>query len=449
MLRLIPPSKLRAASPQPIDAQTLAIARRIIDDIERRGWPAALAHARKFGDLPRGAKPIHTKADLRRALDAIGRDERRVLESAARDIGRFARNQRASLQSTSISHNGLRMGHRVIPLDSAGCYAPGGRFPLPSSVLMTCVTARAARVPTVWCASPRPAPVTLAAAAIAGADALLAIGGAQAIATMALGAGPVPACAIVVGPGNRFVTAAKQLLAHRVGIDMLAGPSEVLVIADGSTDARLMAADLLAQAEHDPDARAILITTSRALVARVNAELREQLNDLPTAPIARQALAHSFVVLARDLDHACALSDRLAPEHLEIMTENPVIAARKCTRYGAIFIGQRACEVLGDYGVGPNHVLPTAGSARFSTGLSALTFLRARTFIEATGKVPSRIYSRAASFARLENLEAHARAAEARIARANRKPSSTPRANEAISRNDRPQMVRAKRSSLR
>ena len=208
---------------------------------------------------------------------------------------------------------------RVAPVDRAGCYAPGGRFPLPSSVLMTAVTARAAGVRDVWVASPRPDDVTLAAAAVAGADALLAVGGAQAIAALAYGAGDVPPCDVVVGPGNRWVTAAKKLVAGHVGIDMLAGPSELVVLADASADPATVAADLLAQAEHDPDALPVLVATDAELVDRVEIELERQLAALPTRDTAEPAIGNGFAVMAGNLDDAIEVCDRLAPEHLQVL----------------------------------------------------------------------------------------------------------------------------------
>jgi phosphoribosyl-ATP pyrophosphohydrolase/phosphoribosyl-AMP cyclohydrolase/histidinol dehydrogenase len=282
---------------------------------------------------------------------------------------------------------------------------------------MTAVTARAAGVETVWVASPRPAPVTLAAAWVAGADAVLAVGGAQAIAALAYGAGVVPRCDVVVGPGNRWVTAGKQLVAGQVGIDMLAGPSELVVLADASADARLVAADLLAQAEHDPDAVPALVTTDAALGERVAAEVQRQLAALPEPNRATAAAAcgNGFIAIAKDLDEAVAACDRLAPEHLEVMVAEPWAVAPRLMHHGALFVGAGAAEVLGDYGAGPNHVLPTGGTARHVGGLSVLTFLRVRTWLELTDADAARgLADDSAQLARLEGLEAHARAAEAR-----------------------------------
>jgi histidinol dehydrogenase len=276
---------------------------------------------------------------------------------------------------------------------------------------MTAVTARVAGVRDVWVASPKPQRLVLAAAAVAGADAVLAAGGAHAIAALAYGAGPIPACDIVVGPGNRFVTAAKQLVSGAVAIDMLAGPSELVVFADASADPGLVAADLLAQAEHDPDAVPVLVTLDPTLPARVEAELHRQLADLPTAAVARAALGNGGVVTVATVDEGIATSDAIAPEHLQLVLTNAAAIAPRLAHYGALFVGAGAREVLGDYGAGPNHILPTGGTARWAGGLSVLTFLRLRTWLRVDGAAGD-VMADAAWFGRAEGLEAHARAAE-------------------------------------
>jgi phosphoribosyl-ATP pyrophosphohydrolase/phosphoribosyl-AMP cyclohydrolase/histidinol dehydrogenase len=255
---------------------------------------------------------------------------------------------------------------------------------------------------------------TLAAAFVAGADGLLAVGGAHAIGALAYGAG-VPRADVIVGPGNRWVTAAKQLVMGVVGIDMLAGPSELVVLADAHANPAVIAADLLGQAEHDPDARPILVTWDPTLPSRVDAELQAQLETLPTAAVARQAIEHGFCVICPDEDSAVAVCDRLAPEHLEVLTAEPARLARRLRHYGGLFIGHRSAEVMGDYGAGPNHVLPTGTTARFSGGLNVLHFLRARTWLALDeGPGLQRLIDDAAQLARMEGLEAHARSALAR-----------------------------------
>ena len=304
----------------------------------------------------------------------------------------------------------------VAPVERAGCYAPGGRYALPSSVLMTAVTARAAGVREVWVASPRPTPLVLAAAAVAHANGFLRVGGAHAVAALAYGAGPVPACDVVVGPGNHYVTAAKRLVAGDVGIDLLAGPSELIVFADASADPALVAADLLAQAEHDPCALPVLVSASPSLSAQVELEIRQQLSDLPGADVARAALANGGVITVDTIDDGIAVCDAMAPEHLQLHLADAPTVAPRLAHYGALFIGAAAGEVLADYGIGPNHVLPTGGTARRTGGLSVLTFLRVRTWVRITDASAAReVMEDAAWFGRAEGLEAHARAAEQRV----------------------------------
>src|SRR5205807_1306356 len=280
--------------------------------------------------------------------------------------------------------------------------------PLPSSVLMTAVTARVAGVRDVWVASPRPQPLTLAAAAVAGADGVLAAGGAQAIAALAYGAGPITPRDVIVGPGNRYVAAAKRLVSGAVAIDMLAGPSELTIFADGSAHPATVAADLLAQAEHDPDAVPMLVTVDAALVERVERELACQLGDLPTADVARAALAHGGAVVVESTDDGIAACDAIAPEHLQLELRDADAVAPRLAHYGALFVGAGSAEVLGDYGAGPNHVLPTGGTARFSGGLSVYTFLRVRTWLRITDCAAARsVVEDAVWLGRAEGLEAH------------------------------------------
>jgi phosphoribosyl-ATP pyrophosphohydrolase/phosphoribosyl-AMP cyclohydrolase/histidinol dehydrogenase len=293
---------------------------------------------------------------------------------------------------------------------------------------MTTIPARAAGVREIWVATPQPHPITLAAAALSNVDGVVVAGGAHAIAALALGAGPVPAVDVVAGPGNVYVTAAKQLLAGRVGIDMLAGPSELVVVADHTADPALVAADLLAQAEHDVLAVPVLVTTHAPLVEQVEAELARQLETLATADIARAALANGGALVVEHIDEACRVVNRLAPEHLELQVRDAPKVAGRIRNCGAIFIGAGAGEVLGDYGAGPNHTLPTSRAARFTGGLSVFTFLRIRTWMAIDDVAAARdLAEDAAWFARVEGLEAHARAAGLRI------PSQTPSVVEDIS----------------
>jgi len=415
-MRRMAPDEVERLERVAVDPETLRAAAEIVEEVRREGEAGLRRWAECLGDLAPGERLVAGREELARALAGLPADQRELLERTAGRIAAFARAQREALAEVTVAVPGGRAGHAVASVERAGCYAPGGRYPLPSSVLMTAVTARAAGVGEVWVASPRPTAVTLAAAAVAGADGLLAAGGAHAVAAFTFGAGPVPACDVVVGPGNRWVTAAKQLVYGRVGVDMLAGPSELVVLADHTADAGLVAADLLAQAEHDPDALPVLVTTSDGLVAAVESELERQLEGLPTRATAAAALAGGFAVVCDDLEEAASVCDRLAPEHLQVLVADPAGVGSRLRDWGALFLGAASAEVLGDYGAGPNHTLPTGGSARFAGGLSVLHFLRVRTWLELeAGEGLEALARDAAALARLEGLEAHARAAERRL----------------------------------
>ena len=399
-----------------VGPEALAVAAPIVEAVRARGESALREYAEQFGDVPAGGPLFIETATLDRALAGLAAGDRARLERVAARIRTFAEAQKRALGPVSITVPGGTAGHWIAPLERAGCYAPGGRYPLPSSVLMTAVTARTAGVKEIWVASPRPGPMTLAAAAIAGADGVLAAGGAHAIAALAFGAGPVSACDVVVGPGNRYVTAAKQLVGSRVAIDMLAGPTELVIFADATASPTTIAADLLAQAEHDPDAVPILVSLDPTLTDRVEAELARQLAVLPTAPVARAALLNGGVVVVGSIEDGVAACNALAPEHLELLFDSPAAVAPRLAHYGALFIGAGSAEVLGDYGAGPNHVLPTGRTARSRGGLSVHTFLRVRTWLRIDDRAAARpLVEDAAWFGRVEGLEAHARSAERRL----------------------------------
>ena len=390
-------------------------AAKIVAKVRDGGSEALRECAERWDRLPPSAPILHQPDELDDALTSLPTADRLVLERTANRIREFAEAQLASVSPVRARVAGGWAGDLPTPVRVAGCYAPGGRFPLPSSVLMTAVTARAAGVRRVWLASPNPSRETMAAAAVAGVDGLLAVGGAQAVAAMAYGVEPAPRCDVVAGPGNQWVTAAKLLLSGVVGIDLLAGPSELVVLADENGDPALIAADLLAQAEHDPAALPVLVTTSEPLAVRVDQELARRLPDLPTADTAAAALRNGFAVVASK-EEALRCCQELAPEHLEIHGRRSEQWASSLNAYGAVFVGEDAAEVLGDYGIGPNHTLPTGGTARFASGLSVFSFMRRPTWLRvARGPELDAVARDAAALARMEGLEAHARAAEARI----------------------------------
>ncbi|MBL0927232.1 MAG: histidinol dehydrogenase [Phycisphaerales bacterium] len=415
LLRAVRPEDVPAVRRSPVEPGTLAEASAIVDDVRREGEAAVRRHAERLGDVPPGGALAMDRDEIERRAAEVPEADRAALERAAARIRAFAQMQRSCLRAGEMAVPGGRAGHTIEPVARAGCYAPGGRFPLPSSVLMTAVTARAAGVREVIVASPRPAPITVAAAAAAGADRLLCVGGAQAIGALAYGAGSlVAACDAVVGPGNRWVTAAKQLVAGVVAIDMLAGPSELGIIADDSADPAVVAADLLAQAEHDVDAIPVLVAVGPGVIGRVESALARQLATLPTAAVAARSLGNGFAVEVAGIEQAVAIMDRFAPEHLELMVRDAPAAAAMVRHAGAVFVGPRSAEVFGDYGAGPNHTLPTGGTARSAAGLSVLTFLRVRTYL-AIDRRDEALIADTARLARLEGLEGHARSAEQRL----------------------------------
>lgn len=415
LLRKLSYDQLPDARVDLYDPETMEKAQAIVLDVKARGESALVEYATRFGDLTKGNPLVFTKEDFNKAKQSLDPSKLDIMMRTAGRIETFAQFQMSSLKEGSVKIEGGSAGQTVAPVERAGCYAPGGHYPLPSSVLMSSITARVAGVGEIWVASPKPALEILAAAAVAKADFLVSAGGAHAIAALAYGAGPVLPCDVVVGPGNRWVTAAKKLISGQVRIDMLAGPSELLILADSTAPADWIAADLLAQAEHDPDAFPVLVSLSPEMIEKVETELSKQLAQLPSAKIARRALANGFAVEAPDVETAIHICDRIAPEHLEIMTAEPDSIAKRLSHYGALFIGPYSAEVLGDYGAGPNHVLPTGRASRITGGLSVFDFLRVRTWMKLDRPIPeTQLIEDAGAFAEMEGLAGHAKAAQLR-----------------------------------
>ena len=405
--------EVQAATAAPMAQEIVDAAAAIVRDVRARGEAAVREHAARFDGLSADEPLVVERHEMQRTLAGMPRPVRDRLTRIAERIGSFAQGQRGALGEFEIPVPGGRAGHTIAPVARAGCYAPGGRYPLPSSILMTALTARAAGVREVWVACSRRDSIMLACAALANADGFLVAGGAQAIGALAYGAGSVPPCDMIVGPGSAYATAAKRLVFGDVGIDSIAGPSELVIVADESADPRLIAADLLAQAEHDPLAVPVLVSLCDWMVDNVNAELRSKLESLSTADVARQALKNGGAIVVRDVAEAAATCDELAPEHLHLQLSNASGVAPRFANYGALFIGADSAEVLGDYGTGPNHVLPTGRASRFSGGLSVFSFLRVRTWLQIENSARD-LLEDTAWLARMEGLEAHARAADLR-----------------------------------
>lgn len=410
LLRRVDPSELNGNERVGGDSAH-ASAVGIVEDVRAGGEPALRAHAERLGDIDPGRPIVVDRADLKSAFEALEPDTRALLTRVHRRIERFSRAQRNGLSDLTIQVEGGQAGHRWLPVTTVGACAPGGRHPLPSTVLMTVTPARVAGVTSVWVASPRPSSLTLAACWVAGADGLLAVGGAQAVAALAFGT-VGPAAELIVGPGDASVTAAKRHLLGEVGIDGLAGRREILVIADEGADPGLVAADLLAQAEHDGDGLPALLVTTTAQADAVERELTARLADLPTAEVAQTALANGFCVVVPDLRVAAEVADDIAPGHLALHVNDPRTLALQVRNYGSLFVGANATGAFADYGAGPNHVLPAAGGSRFQAGLSVMTFLKPSTWLSVDR--PHELIDDTVQMARLEELEAHARATMAR-----------------------------------
>ncbi len=389
-----------------------ATVRPILEDVRRRGDAALLEYARRFDGFE-GRSVRVPEAQLDAAVRALPRAFRQALRASERNVAAFARMQLPQPKRVTPAP-GLRLSQIVRPLDAAAAYIPSGRYPLPSTVVMTVVPARVAGVPTILVCTPRPSPEMLGAARLLGATHVFLMGGAHAIAAFAYGTKTVPRADRIVGPGNIYVAAAKKLLAGETGIDFIAGPSEILLIAEDG-DPCAIAADMLAQAEHDDDASAILLTPSRRLAEAVAAEAARQLESLPTAATARTALRrNSAIFVVDDLDEALELANRFAPEHLSI----PSAALLPKVRHaGSVFVGPWSPEAAGDYASGPNHVLPTSGAARLRGGLSAADFVKVISVQELSQKALRALAPAITTLARAEGLEAHARSVEARFAK--------------------------------
>ena len=384
--------------------------RRILADVRRRGDAAVRAYTKKFD----GAAPKQY-AVSEKFLDAIPADQAQALRAAHGRIRAFHERQ---LQKSwhFTDDDGTRLGQQVSALERVGLYVPGGKAAYPSSVLMNAVPAKVAGVRELVMASPNPNPLVLAAAALAGVDRVLGIGGAQAIAALAYGTKSIARVDKIVGPGNAYVAEAKRQVFGEVGIDMLAGPSEILVIADGSAPADWVAMDLFSQAEHDESAQAILLSPSSSFLDQVEDAIRKLLPEMPRRKIIEASLkARGALILTRDLEEACAVANRVAPEHLELAVENPENLIEKIKNAGAIFLGRWSSEAIGDYCAGPNHVLPTAGTARFSSPLGVYDFQKRTSVIGVSQQAAAKLGRIAMTLASGEGLTAHARAAEMRI----------------------------------
>lgn len=387
---------------------------KIINRVKAEGDGAVRDYSRQFGDGELESFEL-TCEEIEKALVETPDEIKKCITAAIENVKNFAQEQLGCLKDLETNNKGVMLGHRVIPMQRVGAYVPGGNYPLLSSAIMTVVPAKVAGVEEVIVCSPRIQPVTVAASILAGAERVFRIGGVQAIAAMAYGTESIPSVNKIVGPGNRFVTAAKKEVYGVCGIDFPAGPSEVMIVADETANSRFVAADMLAQCEHDYDARAYLVTTSEQLAYDVIQKTHVFLNSLSTAPIAEKAIRESCIILVDSIEQAVDVADKKAPEHLELCYQNAKEDLRRYKNYGSLFIGNYSAEVFGDYCSGTNHVLPTNGVAKFSGGLSVFDFVKIQTYQEISETAAKEGLSALASnIAEIEGLYAHKLSADLR-----------------------------------
>ena len=397
----------------------------ILIQVRQRGDAAVLEYTQRFDGLAAStmAELSLSSAELAIAFDTLPTDQRQALEAAAARICSYHERQKVeswSYTETEGAMRGTRLGQKITPLDRVGLYVPGGKAAYPSSVLMNALPAKVAGVGELIMVVPTPRgeknALVLAAAHLAGVDRVFTIGGAQAVAALAYGTQTIPQVDKIVGPGNAYVAAAKRRVFGTVGIDMIAGPSEVLVIADASANPDWVAMDLFAQAEHDELAQSILLCPDAIFIERVAASIEKLLPTMPRRAVIEASLkGRGALIQVADLTEACTIANRIAPEHLELAVAEPNLLVEKIRHAGAIFIGQYASESLGDYCAGPNHVLPTSRSARFSSPLGVYDFQKRSSLIEVSAAGAQTLGPIAATLAYGEGLTAHARAAELRI----------------------------------
>ncbi len=383
----------------------------IISDVKNNGDSAVKKYTEKFDGKVENIEV--TKAEIEEALKIVPQEVIEAIKLSIKNVKTFAEAQLNSVKEFEVENCGVKLSQKIVPLERTGAYVPGGNYPLPSSAIMSIVPAKVAGVKEVIMCSPKIQPATIVAGYLAGADRIFRVGGVQAVAAMAYGTQSIPKVDKITGPGNKFVTFAKKQVFGVCGIDFLAGPSEVMVIADESANAKFVAADFLAQCEHDADASGILLTTSENFANEVKTQTEEFLKTLKTADIAKKALEHSYIIIVDNLNEAVEIANKKAPEHLEIMTKENEKLKEKLTCYGSLFIGDYSAEVLGDYCSGTNHILPTNKVARYNGGLSVFDFIKILTCQEAVNA--DEVTKNASVLADTEGLMAHKLAADVRV----------------------------------
>ena len=403
------------------DPEITRRAEAIVEDVRARGDEAVLEYTNRFDRMSVASMDelVITAEEMKAALEGLPADQREALTEAARRIREFHENELAETFMVT-DRLGNRMGQRVTPIDSVGLYVPGGKAAYPSSVLMNAMPAKVAGVRQIEMVVPTPGgeknPLVLAAASLCGVTRAYAVGGAQAVAALAYGTMTIPCVDKIVGPGNAYVAAAKRHVFGRVGIDMIAGPSEILVICDGGTNPDWIAMDLFSQAEHDELAQAVLLTPDAAFADAVQASIEKLLPTMPRRAIIEKSLAaRGAIIVTKDLEEACRVADTIAPEHLELSVEDPEKWAEHIHHAGALFLGRWTSEALGDYCAGPNHVLPTSRTARFSSPLGVYDFQKRTSMLHVSEEGVQVLGRIASTLAEGESLTAHAQSARYRL----------------------------------
>ena len=386
----------------------------IIEEVRRNGDRAVRKYTAIFDKVELKRFEV-SKREIREAYRQVGRETVETIRKAATNIRRFAKTQLKNFQDFEYAKNGVTLGQKIIPLERTGIYVPGGRYPLFSTALMCIIPARVAGVKEIIICSPKIKPITIVAAAISGANLIFNVGGVQAIAAMAYGTETIPKVDKIVGPGNIYVTWAKKEVFGDVGIDFLAGPTEILIVADKFANPKYIAADLLAQAEHDVNTRIFFISDSSELIKKVEKGIEKQVENLETKDVVKVALRKKRFILVKNLKEAIKIANEIAPEHLVLQTKNPRKYLNQLKNYGSLFLGEYSTVAFGDYCSGPNHVLPTDETSRFTGGLSVKDFIKIQTYQYITKRGAKKLAPIAKEFASLEGLDAHKKSIEIRL----------------------------------
>ena len=388
--------------------------KQIIDAVKREGDMAVRKYTAIFDKLKLKNFGV-SKKEIKQAYREVDKDTIGAIKTAATNIKRFAKRQMENFKDFEYTKNGITVGQKIVPIEKIGAYVPGGRYPLPSTALMCIIPAKVAGVKEVIVCSPKIKPITIVAADLSGADLIFNVGGVQAITALAYGTETIPKVDKIVGPGNIYVTQAKKEVFGDCGIDLLAGPTEILVIADKFANPEFIVADLLAQAEQDVNTKIFLISDSKDLIKEVNKELKTQLDKIATKEVIRESLRKEKEILVKNLKEAIKIANEIAPEHLSLQVKNPRKYLNQLRNYGSLFLGAYSAVAFGDYCSGPNHVLPTDRTSRYAGGLSVKDFIKIQTYQYITRDGAEKLAKIATKFASLEGLNAHKKSIEKRL----------------------------------